>query len=295
MKHTLTLITALLFTPLAMLHAAEDAKLPPLQGVSAVTLTAQTGKPNFNVFVPGDPIPIEFTVTGLTKDGAAPTLNIQVVDAHAKPIDAKVIPVSTAAGTFKTSYTAPTPALGFYRVFAALSTGETLPARGSKKAGYLTYAIVPDPAKRQSYPPEEARFGMQGGFNGAINPIPYLGVNWVNDKGKWQSAEPDHAGKNDSGRTPKSSPMQTSRRGAFEASAPCSARFENHGKVSAVPLRVWRKCLRFMSSEGAELGCCEFQRTLTGTGSGCGNALATAGIFHERPRRSHFSSLSLRA
>jgi hypothetical protein len=45
-----------------------------------------------------------------------------------------------------------------------------------------------------------------------------------------------------------------------------------------VPLRVWRKCLRFMGSEGAKIECYEFQRTLVGTGSGCGNASATAGF-----------------
>jgi hypothetical protein len=45
-------------------------------------------------------------------------------------------------------------------------------------------------------------------------------------KGVSASSGPCVVGKNDSGRNPKSSPMQTSRRGAFDASAPCSARLK---------------------------------------------------------------------
>jgi len=38
---------------------------------------------------------------------------------------------------------------------------------------------MPDPARRKLYDEMDTHFGMQGGFNRAVNIIPYLGVRWV--------------------------------------------------------------------------------------------------------------------
>jgi len=160
----------------------------------AASVIGQTGKPDFNVFIPGDTVPLEFTVAGLAPGSDTRTLRVKVVDEHEKLIVQKDIFVASSDGSWTTTYMAPADKLGFYRVYASLSSGEALPATGSRKAGYLTYAIVPDPASRQAYSPEDARFGMQGGFNGALNPIPYLGINWVNGPGGWAGNEPNHAG-----------------------------------------------------------------------------------------------------
>jgi hypothetical protein len=177
--------------------------------LSAATLTGQTSKPNLNMFIPNDLIPIEFTVSGITPGSAEATLRIKVVDEHDKQIAAKDIAVSSVGSTWTTSYLAPSTRMGFYRVFASLSTGETLPAMGSRKAGYLTYAVVTDPGKRTAYPPEEARFGMQGGFNGSINTIAYIGINWVNGPGAWSGNEPDYAGQYAESRAAKKAAGET--------------------------------------------------------------------------------------
>ncbi|MDR3706762.1 MAG: hypothetical protein P4L33_00545 [Capsulimonadaceae bacterium] len=158
------------------------------------TLIGQTSKPNISVYVPADTVPIQFTVNGIPQGQPDQTLRIKVVDEHAAPIAEKTIPVSCAGASWTTTYLAPSSKLGFYRVFAALSNGVTLPKMGSRQAGYLTYCVVPDPAGRTAYPPSEARFGMQGGFNGSLNLAPYLGFNWVNGPGRWDSNEPDHPG-----------------------------------------------------------------------------------------------------
>jgi len=161
---------------------------------AAETLTGQTGRPNSSIFVPGDTIPIQFDVTAPAGAAAGITLNVKVEDEEAKTLDATQLPVPTGQSAWTTTYLAPNTRLGFYRVFAALSDGVTLPAMGSRKAGYLTYCVVPDPASRPVFPPEGARFGMTGGFNGSINLAPYLGYNWVNGPGSWIGNEPDSAG-----------------------------------------------------------------------------------------------------
>ncbi len=161
---------------------------------AAATLSGQTSKPTFNMFVPGDMVPIQFTVSDIKPGEAERTMHIKVVDEHYATVVEKDIAVPSAGESWTTTYMAPAAKLGFYRLFATLSTGETLPAMGSRKAGYLTYAVVPDPGKRTAYSPDEARFGMQGGFNGSVDTIPYIGINWVNGPGSWGSNEPDHAG-----------------------------------------------------------------------------------------------------
>ena len=160
-----------------------------------LTLTGQTGAPDFNVFVAGERAPLQFTVRGTApENSAALTLNVAIKDEHAKIVDQQQLAVQANAAGWNSTLFAPSGKLGFYRVYATLSNGVTLPAQGSHKAGFLTYCVVQDPATRVSYGPDEARYGMQGGFNGALNPAPYLGIHWVNGPGAWKGTEPEKAG-----------------------------------------------------------------------------------------------------
>lgn len=161
---------------------------------AAETLAARTSKPNFSVYIPGEVVPIQINVSGISPGQPDQTLQIRVVNEDNKPVTERTIAVPGTEASWTTTIIGPSARLGFYRVFAKLPNGITLPKMGSRQAGYLTYCVVPDPATRTAYPPSEARFGMQGGFNGSLNPAPYLGINWVNGPGRWSSNEPDHSG-----------------------------------------------------------------------------------------------------
>jgi hypothetical protein len=160
-----------------------------------VTLDGQTSRPDHSTFVVGEPVTLAFTVSGLPAGDSGLRLMVTIVDEHDRPVDRREVPVPAAGpdGVCRLSLSAPHERLGFFRVRAVLGNGVTLPKLGSRRAGFLTYAVVPDPAQRQLYPPEETFFGMQGGF-GKPPVKPLLGIRWVLGGYSWRDAEPKRAG-----------------------------------------------------------------------------------------------------
>lgn len=161
-------------------------------GIIKPTFTGETSKPHFNVFIPDETVLLKFT--GAYLPDTPLKLNVKIVDEHFNLIENKTLEITLEKGSFQTTINAPNTALGFYRVYATLSNGLSLPRIGSRPAGFLTYAIVPDPATRPYLRSSEARFGMQGGFCGKVNPLPYIGVHWVNSGPHWSYAEPNYSG-----------------------------------------------------------------------------------------------------
>ncbi|HEY3377822.1 MAG TPA: sugar-binding protein [Armatimonadota bacterium] len=167
-----------------------------LAGVAgALTLAADTSRPEMSTFIPGEEIALKFTVTGLTAADAGLKLQLDIVDEFDKSIKQQELPVAADAnGAWQGTVMAPNQRLGFYRVNAKLSNGVTLPKLRSRPAGYLTYCIVPDPAERQLYPANETFFGMQGGFCPTVNVLPYLGIRWGLGGYGWSTNEPNRPG-----------------------------------------------------------------------------------------------------
>ena len=97
-------------------------------------------------------------------------------------------------GTGESRSAAPHARLGFYRVGAELSNGLLLHDLGTRPAGFLTYAVVPDPAKRADLDEDKSHFAMQGApWDKKKSAL--IGARWVLDDGlQWRRAEPKHAG-----------------------------------------------------------------------------------------------------
>ena len=131
-----------------------------------------TNRPNNSTFVQGEQITLTFTVTG----DCSSTVNLAIVDANGTAIVSTSVPVTNGVAT----YTAPSSKLGYYRVNASLSDGISPQMLGTRPAGFITYAVMPDPATRVNYGDQLSHFGMQGGFaasQGSV--IPYLGIRYV--------------------------------------------------------------------------------------------------------------------
>jgi hypothetical protein len=150
------------------------------------TLTgADTSHANNGTFVQSEPVVLTFATAG-----GATAVNITIVDENGSSLVSAAVPVSNGVAT----YTAPSTKLGYYRVNATIGSS-TLPPLGTRPAGFITYAVVPDPATRVNYGDALSRFGMQGGFSAAQNPvIPYLGIRWVIGTPNWSQLEPNGAG-----------------------------------------------------------------------------------------------------
>ena len=158
-------------------------------GLSA-TLTGTTSHSNNSTYAIGETVQLLFDVAGAS--GGA-TLALDVKNERDSLI-AHIDQAAPAGGTGRITANAPSQKLGFYRVYARLSTGETPAKLGSRQAGYITYCVVPDPSKRTLYNEKETFFGMQGGFSNAMNIMPYLGIRWIMGGLSWYDEEPDHSG-----------------------------------------------------------------------------------------------------
>jgi len=164
-----------------------------------LSLSGDTSRPDTSTFVLGEKVQLTFQVAGL-EEGQKLTLPVRIVDEHEKEIATASLPVvGDAKGHWTGTMDAPGKKLGFYRVRAELSNGARIESLGSRAAGYLTYAVVPDPAGRKLYSEKETFFGMQGGYGPWAEDIcRKLGIRWVlDDSLQWKRQEPNKAGEFD--------------------------------------------------------------------------------------------------
>jgi len=171
----------------------------PTFAVDGPALTGDTSRPDVSLFAPGEPIGLTFAASGLQAAGADLVLRLDIVDEMDRLIQQVRLPVAPEPdGTWETTVGAPSDRLGFYRVRAELSSGVQLAALGSRPPGFLTYAVVPDPAQRKLYPSHETFFGMQpsGTISDAprVEVGPWLGIRWVLGGYQWGWYEPDRPG-----------------------------------------------------------------------------------------------------
>ncbi|HBC88507.1 MAG TPA: hypothetical protein DCZ94_16285 [Lentisphaeria bacterium] len=175
----------------------ELSKLSPFPDVdsSKPNLRGDTNRPDNSTFAIGQKVELSFNASGFTGDAPPEKLLIEIVDEHDKLVETKEISFQPdKSGSWKTTVEAPAKKLGFYRVKAKLSDGTELAALGSRPAGFITYIVVPDPAKRIDYGEENCMFGMQGlGWGSDAGPL--LGIRWtLDDSLFWRRTEPEKAG-----------------------------------------------------------------------------------------------------
>jgi len=190
------LVAQVLFT--APLSAADPTSSVPAssgqpesgQGNPEAKLTVLTSRPNVNLFTSSEVIQLSFTATGLVANEKH-QLKLQYVDEFDKVRATKVVEiVADASGRWSGTVEGLNDKLGFYKVFAELSNGTTLASAGSRPAGFLTYAVTPDPYARPNLPQSECHFGMQGGYNRKTAIVmPFLGIHWYNKSYGWKYFE----------------------------------------------------------------------------------------------------------
>ena len=142
-------------------------------------LTGDTSNPHNSLFKRGEEITLFFNVSGLTP-GKKETLLLDFQDHNGKSRKMMQIPFQADGngGWNGEVRNVPRDAYGFYRVLAKLSDGTLLRKTGSRPAGCLTYAVLPDPASRKIYPPEDSFFGLHGNAHGKATLGPWIGCRW---------------------------------------------------------------------------------------------------------------------
>lgn len=196
-----------------LLGGAAIVAIWTLSGASAqgaITLTADTNRPEISTSALGQAVQFTFQASGMSA-GQSLSLQLNIVNEHGSTIETRSIPVlANGSGAWQSTITAPDGQLGFYRVNAQLSNGVTLSPLGSRPAGALTYAVVPDPAQRVDYGEKNSFFGLQGGFGASWGQSAqqYLGARWTLDSSfNWSDNEPNYAGQWNGQVTP--APSQT--------------------------------------------------------------------------------------
>jgi hypothetical protein len=168
--------------------------LQSFDALAAPRLSAKTSRASTSTFPLGEQIEIFFSVDDPNPQTQKLILEIknEYGNRIAGPLSVDL--EEDEDGTTSYTYRAPSQKFGYYEVHARLSDGTTIPAEGSRPAGFVTYAIVPDPASRVDYGDKLSRFGLQGGFNRSALVIPYLGVRYILGGNDWARMEPDHPG-----------------------------------------------------------------------------------------------------
>ncbi len=159
------------------------------------TFSGDTNRPELSTFAWGEKVELTFAGENYPADTKDLKLSLRAVDALDQEVGKTELPLTVAAdGKWQTTWAPPADKMGFFRVLAKLSTGQVLPKLFSRPEGFITYAIVPDPAKRPLYPQSETFFGLQGGFNKQVQVLPYLGARWLLGGYKWRDLEKDKLG-----------------------------------------------------------------------------------------------------
>jgi len=188
-------IASILLSGLFQLNNDSQAQ-PEIANITiSPSLSADTNKPNTSTFLLGETIKIYFTVSGLPND-KKPTLILDIQNEFGESI-VKLQPVPLLIeerGRAKYTLTAPASKLGYYEVHAKLSDGTPLSSLGTRPAGLISYAVVPDPQTRVDYGDTLSRFGLQGGYNISALVIPYLGVRYMLSGNQWHNMEPEYPG-----------------------------------------------------------------------------------------------------
>jgi len=175
------------------------------QAEESIILSADTPYSSIATFALGEQVKLSFNVRGMKPRRNNLELRLHFVDEMDRTVKKQSLKVEAdAEGKWTSEIDAPCEKMGFWRVWVELSNGVTLPEEGvSRRGGYITYAVVPDPAKRKLYGEKETFFGMHGNFSRQANVIPYLGVRWVLEPSgmafrsygyAWGQMEPDHPG-----------------------------------------------------------------------------------------------------
>lgn len=157
-------------------------------------LTAESNHPETSTFAFGEEVELTFSASGLPVNSRT-TLQVVIHDDKGGIIGTdRVALTADGSGKAQAVYFAPARKLGYYEVNARLPDGTGIASLGSRPAGFFTYAVVPDPAKRIDYGSTRSRFGLQGGFNSKAVVIPYLGVRYYLYGHDWSHLEPDAPG-----------------------------------------------------------------------------------------------------
>lgn len=152
------------------------------------SLTADFGgpRPNLAMFKPDETVPVIFNAV----DANGQTLTVTVKDVAGTQLSSTLH--SVTSNNWSTTINAYNSKLGFFRVHGTLTDGTQIAPVGSRSAGQVTYAIVPDPAQRpSSLPEDQAFFGMQGVSVVSLDVWALLGVRWyLDDSWVWKKKAP---------------------------------------------------------------------------------------------------------
>jgi hypothetical protein len=186
--------TSLSSTPVTSSSASASSTASTI-AASSQSLSADTNRPNNSTYVPNEDIEVTFRATGLTASQTT-SLAIKVIDELGTEIASTWLPMKAdSSGRSSATFRAPSSKYGYYRVEATLPSGAVIANLGTRYRGFISYAVVADPAKRTNYGDALSRFGMQGGFNhDQGNVMAYLGARYLLDGPGWSDLEPNFPG-----------------------------------------------------------------------------------------------------
>lgn len=157
--------------------------------------TVDTNHPNNSTYVLDEDVELHFGATGLAPYTAT-SLGVTVLNEVGVTIASHTLMLTgDASGRASATYKAPSWLYGYYRVEAKLPNGAVVANLGTRPAGFISYAVIPDPSKRVNYGDAGSRFGFCGGFSDKQgNLLQLLGARYLLDGPGWSTLEKDYPG-----------------------------------------------------------------------------------------------------
>ncbi len=180
--------------PLTLIAACFSASEVANAQVGAA-FTVDTNRPNNSTYVLDEDVELHFSATGLTPSKST-SLAVTVLDEFGVTVAShSLLLTGDAYGKASVAWRAPSWVYGYYRVEATLPNGAAVHGLGTRPAGFITYAVIPDPNKRVNYGDAGSRFGFCGGFSSKQgNLMQLLGARYLLDGPGWSTLEKDYPG-----------------------------------------------------------------------------------------------------
>ena len=142
-------------------EAASKAEAPERERAPLVLSGALTDKNRYGIFDNGESVEIELTVDGDRPE--SDHILWHVKDYLGNTIDSGICEVPQGTEAFRATVLPQTSEGGYYEFHARLErVNVTLPRRGTRPPGMLTYGVLPELSALELESPEHSRFGIQG-------------------------------------------------------------------------------------------------------------------------------------
>ncbi len=175
------------FDDVSLYEVSEDKSIAGIDPSGPLILKVETNKPDTNVFFKDEPVKLKFVAGPLS--GEEKKLTYRIKDFWGDVVREDEIRITGKERLFTKEIDFSPGLSGWFKLEAELNTGETLPIRGSRGQGYMTFGILPPPSPEFLRRDFSSPFGIAAGSD--LMSLSVAGARWIWGLVHWKYIEPE--------------------------------------------------------------------------------------------------------